>query len=65
MADGRENEKGRGGCIPSIVGVLLQGVLGNCLESLLDVDGLLGTGFKVRDVSFGLAPCQSTLLRDL
>lgn len=27
--------------IPSIIGVLFQGVLGNCLESLLDVDGLL------------------------
>ena len=34
------------------------------LESLLDVDGLLRRGLKVRDVALGLAPGERPLLRD-
>lgn len=44
-------------------GLLLQRILGDCLECLLDVDGLLGARLKVRNVTFTLAPCHGPLLR--
>lgn len=46
-------------------GLLLQCVLGNCLECLLDVDGFFSGRLKVGDVAFRLAPCHSTLLGHL
>lgn len=47
------------------LGLLLEGVLGDRLERLLDIDGLLGRGLKVRDVTLGLAPGHRPLLGDL
>ena len=44
---------------------LLQSVLGDGLEGLFDVDGLLCRRLKVRDVAFGLAPGHGTFLRNL
>lgn len=40
---------------------LFEGLLGDSLEGELDVDGFLGRGFEVRDVSLGLAPGGGTL----
>jgi len=42
--------------------LLLQSVLGNRLESLLDIDGFLGGGLKVRDVPLGLTPGHGSFL---
>ena len=44
---------------------LLQRILRYRLESLLNVDGLLGRGLKVRDVPLGLTPRHCPLLRHL
>jgi len=35
---------------------LCQGILGNCLKSLFNIDGLLSTGFKVWNVTLTMAP---------
>ena len=43
----------------------MQGVLGNSLECLLDIDGLLGGGLKVGNVPLGLAPGHRAFLGDL
>ena len=43
----------------------MQGILGNCLERLLDVDGLLCRGLKVWNVALGLAPGHCAFLGDL
>ena len=48
-----------------LLAFLTQRVLARGLESLLDVDGLLGRGLEIRDVSLGLTPSHRTLLRDL
>jgi hypothetical protein len=45
-----------------LIRVLSQSILGNGLESLLHVDGLLGRGLEVGDVALGLAPGEGTLL---
>jgi len=45
--------------------ILMQGVLGNSLERLLDVDGLLRGRLKVRNVALGLAPGHRAFLGDL
>ena len=45
--------------------VLVQSVLGNSLEGLLDVDGLLCGGFKVGNVALGLTPGHCAFLGDL
>ncbi|RUS77092.1 hypothetical protein EGW08_015147, partial [Elysia chlorotica] len=45
--------------------LLCHGVLGNCLECLLNVDGLLGRCFKVRNVPFRVAPTLGTATRHL
>lgn len=47
------------------LGLLGEGVLGDGLEGLLDVDGLLGRGLKVGNVALGLAPGHGSFLRDL
>ena len=44
--------------------LLLQRSPGNGLESLLDVDGLLGRRLKVGNVALGLAPGHGAFLRD-
>lgn len=41
---------------------LRQSILRNSLESLLDVDSLLGRSFKVRNVALGLTPCHCSFL---
>ena len=43
----------------------MQGVLGDSLERLLDVDGLLCRCLKVRDVALGLTPGHCAFLGDL
>ena len=43
----------------------MQSVLGNSLERLLDIDGLLRGGFKVGDVALGLTPGHCAFLGDL
>lgn len=48
----------------SLVLLLLKGLLGDSLEGLLDVDGLLGRGLEVGDVSLGRAPRVGTLGRN-
>ena len=45
--------------------LLLEGSLGDGLESLLDIDVLLSRGLKVGDVSLWLAPGEGTLLENL
>lgn len=35
---------------------LFKGIPSNCLEGLLHIDGLLGTGLEVRNVVFAVAP---------
>ena len=45
------------------LGFLLQCILGNRLERLLNVNGLLGGRLKVRDVALALAPGHRPLLR--
>ena len=45
-----------------LLSLLLQRVLGNRLERLLDVDGLLCRGLEVRDVAFRLAPGHCAFL---
>lgn len=42
--------------ITSVVVVLLEGVLGDGLEGLLDIDGLLGRGLEEGDVALRVAP---------
>jgi hypothetical protein len=44
--------------------LLLQSILGDRLESLLDVDGFLSGGLKVRDVPLGLTPRHGSFLGD-
>lgn len=49
-----------------VVGTLLgQRVLRNDLKGLLNVESILRTRFKVRDVAFRLTECRRPLLRDL
>ena len=55
----------RGGILHVVLGLLGEGVLGNGLEGLLNVDVLLGRGLKVGDVALGLAPGEGALLEDL
>jgi len=43
----------------------MQRVLGDSLERLLDVDGLLGGRLEVRNVALGLAPGHRAFLGDL
>jgi hypothetical protein len=43
----------------------MQSVLGNGLERLLDIDGLLRGSLKVGDVTLGLAPGHCTFLGNL
>ena len=45
--------------------LLCQSVLGDSLESLLDVDSFFGGSLEVWDVALGLAPCHGSFLRDL
>lgn len=73
----REEKKGEKGreCVrskekkkPNVqldLGFLLEGILGDRLEGLFDVDGFLGRGLKVRNVALGLAPRHGSLLRNL
>lgn len=42
--------------------ILMQCVLSDCLESLLDIDGLLCGRLKVGDIPFGLAPSHRAFL---
>ena len=42
--------------------LLLQRVLGDRLERLLDVDGLLCGSLEIRDVTFRLTPSHRTFL---
>ena len=53
----------RVGKVDVLLGLLLERVARDHLESLLNVDRLLGRGLKVRDVALGLAPGKSTFLR--
>jgi len=46
------------------IALLFQSVLCDCLESLLYVNGLLGGGLEVGDVTFALAPCLRSLVGD-
>jgi hypothetical protein len=46
-------------------GLLLQCILGDRLEGLFDVDGLLCRSFEIRYVALRLAPRHCALLRDL
>lgn len=48
-----------------LLGLLLQRVLGDSLEGLLDVDGLLRRRLEVGDVPLRLTPRHGTLLSDL
>ena len=43
----------------------MQGVLGDSLECLLDVDGFLRGSLKVGNVTLGLAPGHRAFLGDL
>lgn len=46
------------------LGLLLQSILGDRLERLFDIDGLLGRGLKVRNVALGLTPRHGPFLGD-
>ena len=48
-----------------LLSLLLQRVLGDRLERLLDVDGLLCGSLEIRDVAFRLAPTHCAFLCDL
>ena len=48
----------------SFVLLLLEGLLGDRLESLFNVDGFLGRGLEIGDVALRLAPGVGTLGRD-
>ena len=43
----------------------MQSVLGDSLERLLDIDGLLCGRLKIGNVALGLAPCHCAFLGDL
>jgi hypothetical protein len=60
----RQQEEG-GRCIHfTLIGLLLECILGNGLEGLLDIDGFLGRSLKERNVALGLAPSHGTLVGD-
>ena len=42
-----------------------EGILGNRLESLFDIDGLLGGSLEIRNIAFGLTPRHGAFLRHL
>lgn len=45
--------------------LLSQGVLGDLLEGMFNIDGFLGAGLKIRDVIFGFTPALCSSLRNL
>ena len=51
--------------IQLFLGFLLQSILGDSLESLLNVDSLLGRCLEVRNVALRLTPRHGTFLRNL
>ena len=46
------------------LGLLLKRSSGDGLEGLFDIDGLLGAGFKVRNVALALTPSHGPFLRN-